>query len=43
LSLISDIILSIYGVYRDYKVNRLDMPSLRTQNCAIEIVAKHMS
>jgi hypothetical protein len=35
--------LSINGVYRDYKVNRLDMGGIGTQDTSIEIVANYIS
>src|SRR5580658_1456019 len=34
----SDMMFPIYGVYRDYKVNRLDIHGFRAQHDPIEIV-----
>src|ERR1700733_11789315 len=33
----SDMLLPIYGVYRDYKVNRLDMYAIRSHHSPIEV------
>src|ERR1700744_465319 len=34
----SDMVFPIYGVYRDYKVNRLEKDARRPQDCPIETI-----